>query len=131
MVEPKPPEPSFDEEAARALDRGFEEFNSGKFFECHDTLEEVWQGNRGPERGFLQGLIQISVGFYHLGNGNLRGGERQLARGLANLEPYGAFYAGMDLAALAAEVEEWLRKVRAGETLRAKVADLPKYRRAV
>ena len=49
------------------------------FFECHDTLEEVWTGIRGSARDFFQGLIQVSVGFYHHGNGN-RGGQRSLPR---------------------------------------------------
>ena len=125
----EPPEPSFDEETERGLARGFAEFNTGKFFECHDTLEEIWQGTRGPARNFLQGLIQISVGFYHLGNRNVRGGVSQLERGLANLAPYPARYAGMDLERLRGEVETWLARARSGEALQAKVADLPKYLR--
>ncbi len=107
--------------------RGAEEFNSGKFFECHDTLEEVWHGIRGTARDFLQGLIQISVGFYHVRNGNLRGGESQLDKGLKKLFGYPDCYLGMDLRILRAEVGRWLQKVREGEKLEGSVADLPKY----
>src|SRR5262249_32215684 len=110
------------------IQKGVAEFNSGKFFECHDTLEEIWQGVRGPARDFFQGLIQISVGFYHLQNRNLRGGQSQLEKGLKALERYGDFYAGMELCGLRREVTLWLEKVRAGENLHANVADLPKYR---
>ena len=112
----------------RELLRGAEQFNSGQFFECHDTLEELWQGMRGPARNFLQGLIQISVGFYHLGNGNLRGGESQLDKGMKNLSEYGDCYLRLDLASLRREVQIWLEKVRGGEKLGGTVADLPKYR---
>jgi predicted metal-dependent hydrolase len=121
-------EPVLDEETAAAFARGVAEFNAGKFFECHDTLEEVWRGTRGPGRDFFQGLIQISVGFYHLRNGNLRGGASQLERGLAHLAGYGPSYAGLRLAELRSDVEVWLARVRAGEPLRGTVADLPKYR---
>jgi len=69
----KPAEPVLDRETIQEIQKGVEEFNSGQFFECHDTLEEVWRGVRGPARGFFQGLIQISVGFYHLRKANLLG----------------------------------------------------------
>jgi uncharacterized protein len=121
------PEPELDSAVVRGIQKGVAEFNAGKFFECHDTLEEIWQGIRGPARDFFQGLIQISVGFYHLRNGNLRGGESQLEKGLKALRRYGDRYAGMELGNLRGELELWLGRVRAGEDLRANVADLPKY----
>jgi len=122
------PEPELDSAVVRGIQKGVAEFNAGKFFECHDTLEEIWQGIRGPARDFFQGLIQISVGFYHLRNGNLRGGESQLEKGLKALRRYGDRYAGMELGNLRGELELWLERVRAGADLRANVADLPKYR---
>ncbi len=123
-----PAEPPLEPEVVEQIRKGVEEFNSGKFFECHDTLEDVWQGIRGPAREFFQGLIQISVGFYHLRNGNLTGGESQLDKGLKNLERYGDAYSGVDLAALRREVRAWLEKVRRGEKLQGTLADLPKFR---
>lgn len=36
--------------------RGIREFNEGKFFEAHDSFEEIWQGYRDPDREFLQAL---------------------------------------------------------------------------
>jgi len=124
----KPPEPNLDPVEIRQFRQAIEEFNSGKFFECHDTLEEIWQGIRGPARDFFQGLIQVSVGFYHLRNGNLRGGESQLEKALKNLDAYGDRYGGIELARLSGEVQRWLKKIRQGENLQAAVADLPKYR---
>jgi predicted metal-dependent hydrolase len=120
--------PGADPEDLVSLQRGAEEFNAGKFFECHDTLEETWQGVRGPARNFFQGLIQISVGFYHLGNGNLVGGESQLAKGLKNLEGYGDDCLRVDLVNLRREVGTWLETIRRGEKPQGKVSDLPKIR---
>jgi len=126
-MNPEIPEPTLDPTVVLGIQKGVTEFNAGKFFECHDTLEEIWQGTRGPARDFFQGLIQISVGFYHLRNGNLRGGQSQLEKGLKALQRYGDRYAGMELENLRSEVGVWLERVRAGESLRAQVADLPKY----
>lgn len=123
----RPREVQLDPASVREIEKAVSEFNSGKFFECHDTLEEVWQGIRGPARDFFQGLIQISVGFYHLRNGNRQGGESQLDKGLRKLEKYGESYAGMELATLRAGVRHWLDRVRSGENLSATLEDLPKY----
>jgi uncharacterized protein len=122
----EPKEPELDEESDRALDRGISEFNSGKFFECHDTLEEIWHGTRGAARDFLQGLIQIAVGFYHLGNANTTGGRSQFEKALAKLTPYPRQYLGVDLDALRAEVREWIRKIDSREPLERRISDLPK-----
>jgi predicted metal-dependent hydrolase len=97
-----------------AFDRGVAQFNAGLFYECHDTLEELWTGLRGPSRDFLQGLIQVAVGFYHLGNANHVGAERLLSRALKRLESYPPAYGGLDLGALRASVEEWRRALQAG-----------------
>mgnify|MGYP001383982731 CR=1 FL=1 len=35
-----------------------------------------------PEKTFLQGIIQISVGFHHAHSGNYEGAVNQLAKGL-------------------------------------------------
>jgi predicted metal-dependent hydrolase len=108
------PEPALAPEDLEALGRGIARFNDGLFFECHDTLEEVWAGVRGPSREFFQGLIQASVGFYHLGNGNRPGAATLLRRALARLERYPGCYAGVDLARLRASLGEWLAALESG-----------------
>ena len=44
------------------LRKGIEEFNRGDYFECHETLEDVWMLEAGENKRFYQGLIQLSVG---------------------------------------------------------------------
>jgi predicted metal-dependent hydrolase len=97
-----------------ALEKGIAQFNDGLFFECHDTLEDVWTGVRGPARAFLQGLIQAAVGFYHLGNGNRAGAKSLLRRSLSRLERYPDRYAGVELAPLRASIGDWLAALDAG-----------------
>jgi predicted metal-dependent hydrolase len=102
------PEPALPDGERDAFARGIAQFNDGLFFECHDTLEDLWSGARGPSRAFYQGLIQAAVGFYHLGNGNRRGAVTLLRRSLARLERYPARYAGVELAALRDALAGWL-----------------------
>ncbi|HYK87576.1 MAG TPA: DUF309 domain-containing protein [Acidobacteriota bacterium] len=122
----KPAEPQLNPEEIREVRKGVEEFNSCRFFECHETLEDVWHGIRGPGRDFFQGIIQVSVGFYHLGNGNFIGARSQLEKALEKLAPYGDHYLGMDLAHLRGEIRSWLVRIRSGEDLRNTPADPPK-----
>jgi predicted metal-dependent hydrolase len=103
-----------DEEERRQFDRGVDEFNRGFYFECHDTLEDLWTGLRGPARDFFQGLIQVSVAFYHLGNGNLAGAASMTRRALKRFRGYPDRYFGFDLAAQREALEVLLERIRSG-----------------
>ncbi len=92
-------EPELTSEQRHAFDRAVEEFNRGLYFPCHETLEGMWLGLRGPARDFFQALIQVSVGFLHLERGNHAGAARTFTRALNRFEPYPARYFGFDLKA--------------------------------
>ncbi len=63
-------------------------FEKGLYFEVHEILEEIWMGEFGRERDFLQALIQIGVAYYHLSNYNTRGFKLLLENALELLENY-------------------------------------------
>lgn len=93
------------------LQKAIEEFNSGEWFECHETLEELWVGEKGELRDFYQGLLQIAVALYHWRNGNLKGALNLLQKGSDCLRRVPAPCRGVDVARLiadAARVEEAL-----------------------
>jgi predicted metal-dependent hydrolase len=123
-----PPEPSLSGDEAAAFEKGVHEFNQGLFFECHDTLEDMWSGLRGPSRDFFQGLIQVSVAFYHLTGGNLRGAESMLGRALKRFERYPERYFGFDLQAHRDELRAWLERIREGEPGEVPLEAIPKWR---
>jgi predicted metal-dependent hydrolase len=109
------PEPELDAEESRAFARGVDEFNRGFFFECHDTLEDLWSGLRGEPRDFFQALIQVAVAFYHLSNGNRAGAESMFARALKRFARYPDRYFGFDLAAYRREIARWQALMAAGD----------------
>lgn len=49
------------------------QFNAGQWFECHETLEELWVGEEGEARDLFQGVLQIAVALHHWRNGNYGG----------------------------------------------------------
>jgi uncharacterized protein len=82
-----------------------EEFNSGKFFECHETLEEIWQEEQGEVRDLYKGLIQVAAAFVHVTRGNYIGADRLMRTALGYLGPYRAEGAmGFDVEAICSGV---------------------------
>jgi predicted metal-dependent hydrolase len=125
-----PPEPPLDAAEQELFRRGLQELNTGFYFECHETLEDLWTGVRGPARDFFQGLIQIAVGFYHLTRGNDEGAGRMLDRAVARLSKYPDHYGGVDLGGLRGEVETLRARIADGSVTHAEAADLPRCRPA-
>ena len=96
-------------------------FNAGLFFEAHEHLEHQWAAQpRGVTRRFLQGIIQISVGFHHAHEGNYDGAVNQLAKGLEKVAGTTGEMLGLDctdfLPRVAAAREAIVRRGRAGMT---------------
>ena len=83
--------------------RGIEEFNAGRFFEQHETLETLWRDTRTPIRGLYHGILQIGVGFHHWRNGNHHGAATLLDEGIDRLRPFAPACQTVDVAALIAD----------------------------
>jgi predicted metal-dependent hydrolase len=106
-----PAEPVLSPEEADAFRRGVSQFNDGLFFECHDTLEELWTGLRGPSRDFFQGLIQVAVAFHHLSNLNAGGAASMMERALGRFRAYPRQYFGFDLDAQRDLLRAWRERL--------------------
>ena len=94
---------------------GIELFNSGRFFDCHEALEEVWLEFSGDRKKFLQGLIQLTVALHHLGNGNRVGAERLLEAAVRKLALRSPERELIDVDGLLAAVRPLLERIRAGD----------------
>jgi predicted metal-dependent hydrolase len=88
---------------------GVEQFNSGQFYACHDTLEALWMEASEPEKSLYQGILQIAVAFYHLGNDNLRGAMILLGEGSNRLRRYPDNDCGINVEKLLVESVEFLK----------------------
>ena len=98
-------EPELTRDHLVALEQAVRQFNRGRFFDCHETLEGVWLRLRGPSRDFFQALIQVSVGFHHLVRGNHVGALRTFVKARDRFEAYPARYFGFDVAGERARLE--------------------------
>lgn len=88
------------------------QFNEGRFFECHETLEEVWQQEKGELGALYKGIIQVAAGFVHAGRGNAKGANRLFTTALSYLAPFRPARAmGFDVERLCLDVERALREL--------------------
>jgi len=76
------------ESPSPALLRGIEQFNRREYFECHETLELIWNAEPGPIRTLYKGILQVGVGCYHLLRHNYHGATVKLQSGADYLEPF-------------------------------------------
>lgn len=84
---------------------GVEQFNQREYFECHETLEALWNAEPGPARTLYKGILQVGVGCYHLLRGNYRGTLIKLESGAAYLEAFAPRCMGVEVAPLIAAAE--------------------------
>jgi len=83
----------------KQLQKGINQLNTGEFYACHDTLEEIWMEAPETEKKFYQGILQIAVGCYHLSNGNWRGAAILLGEGICKLAEFEPTYYDLDILA--------------------------------
>ncbi len=81
---------------ARLL-RAAEQFNTGFWFECHETLEETWVSAVGELRDFCQGFLQFSVAIYKWKNSNFDSAIRLFERGDKYLSRVSPVFFGFDV----------------------------------
>lgn len=83
--------------------RGIEQFNQREYFECHETLEALWNSERETIRVLAKGILQVGVGCYHLLRGNHRGALLKLVSGADYLEPFAPRCRRVEVAQLIAD----------------------------
>ena len=97
------------------LAEGVALFNSGKFFECHEAFEDVWNTLHGDQRRWMQGVIQVAVALHHHSSGNLAGAKSLLARADAKLSDAPVEVLGISTPKLRKSVAAWRKALEIRE----------------
>ena len=87
----------------KELHAAVEQFNAGLFWECHETLEDVWRRTPYPLRFFYHAIIKLAVGLYHASRHNQRGSRKKLFDGVRVLGLFQPHYLGLQTDALLKE----------------------------
>jgi predicted metal-dependent hydrolase len=105
--------------------KGIDEFNQQLFFECHETLEELWLEERGEDRKFYQAIIQIAAGYYKLQQGVPVGAQKLWRTGLEKLAPYEPAFYGVNVESLLEAVRANLKQLEADPQTTAATLPIP------
>jgi predicted metal-dependent hydrolase len=106
------------------FEHGLAEFNEGKFYDCHETLEQCWQEQgrleqalpnaiQDPHRQWVQGFIQIAVAFHHLERDNVKGALKLLGRGFARIKKFPLITYPLELGPFEAVVKSTIDELEA------------------
>tara|TARA_B100001250_G_C19555412_1_gene680914 strand:+ start:272 stop:640 length:369 start_codon:yes stop_codon:yes gene_type:complete len=85
---------------------GKKEFLEGKYYEAHEIWEDLWSDYYLKDRKFIQGLIQLSVSFVHLKNGNMIGAKSLLKKSQEKFLEYKGLHRLINVERLKVEIGE-------------------------
>lgn len=88
------------------ISKGVELFNDADYFSAHDFFEDLWIDAGSKDRLFLQAMVQVSVGSFHLVSGNFRGARSQFTKSYRKLRKYYSPYNGIDILLLMAQIKD-------------------------
>ncbi len=90
------------------LDQAIGEFNRAQYWQCHETLEELWLPEGYPLRLFYHGLIKAAVGLLHLERHNHQGGTAKLRDARYSLTPFSPRFMGVEIWNLIGDISKRL-----------------------
>jgi hypothetical protein len=92
--------------------QGIAEFNQQEFYACHDTFEALWLEASELDKNFYQGILQIAVACYHMGNLNWNGAVILLGEGIKRLSEYQPLYYEIDVTHLISDSSKLLKSLQ-------------------
>ena len=93
------------------------EFNSGRFFESHDSFEMMWESLHGDDRRFMQGMIHAAIGSFHAVRNNPAGATTQIERAIERLSEHRPEKFGIDVSGLLPQLVALREAVRTSSNL--------------
>lgn len=93
------------------FDEGIRLFNEREFFASHDVWEDVWSELTGPEKRFVQGLIQAAVALFHFEERNHGGALKMHRSARVYLSSYGPECLGIAVAGLIDALDACFREL--------------------
>ncbi len=94
-----------EEKKEKLFEDGIKFFKSKEYFEAHESWEDLWSDYYLEDKKFIQGLIQLSVSFVHLGNGNLIGAKSLLNKANDKFQLYNGIQRGINIKKLLGQIK--------------------------
>ena len=91
--------------------KGIALFNQKKFYDAHESWEELWSEYRLKDEIFIQGLIQLAVAYFHITNLNLKGSKNLFNKCLPKLQKFPTNHRNINLLKIIDSAEKSNKKV--------------------
>tara|TARA_B100000676_G_scaffold240805_1_gene241819 strand:+ start:774 stop:1148 length:375 start_codon:yes stop_codon:yes gene_type:complete len=91
--------------------KGIDSFNNKSFYDAHESWELLWTEYALQDALFIQGLIQLSVAFFHITNLNLIGSKNLFNKCLPKLKKFPSNHRDLNLSDIIDSAEESLQMV--------------------
>jgi len=79
------------------FNKGLYAFRKHNFYDAHEYWEDLWSDYRLKDAKFIQGLIQLSVGYFHISNLNINGARGLLNKCKPKLMEFSPEYRGLNI----------------------------------
>ena len=90
---------------------GVDHFNKKLFYEAHESWETLWTDYNLDDALLIQGLIQLSVAYFHITNLNLKGSKNLFNKCIPKLEKHLQNHRGIDIKEILKISQKALEKV--------------------
>ncbi len=70
------------------FNKGILAFNERRFYDAHEYWEKLWVNHKLKDAKFIQGLIQLAVGYFHLFNQNLNGARSMVRKSIGKFDSF-------------------------------------------
>ena len=98
------------------LREGIRLFNDGRFFDCHELLEDFYRETEEVNKPFLEGLIELAAAFRLFCDfGEVKGPVRMIYQALIRLENFQPVFLQIRVKDLFQAAEAWAKAAEAPE----------------
>ena len=94
------------------FEKGLKAYNERKFYDAHEYWEDLWSDYVLPDAKFIQALIQLSVGYFHITNSNINGAKGLLNKCVPKFEMYLPAKRGIDIGEILTQVSASLENLK-------------------
>ena len=98
--------------------KGIKAFNNRSYYDAHEYWEDLWVDYQLKDAKFIQGLIQLSVGYFHITNLNINGAKSMFGKCLKKLDLYKENSRGIDVVFLIGAVNKTIDNLNVIEDIK-------------
>ena len=91
--------------------KGIESFANHNFYDAHEHWEDLWSDYRLKDAKFIQALIQLSVGYFHITNNNRNGALGLLNKCIPKFEKFSPHHRGLNVDYVLEKIHESILEI--------------------